>query len=113
MHQLPNAAVDARAVTPKMEAVKKTTLTATAVPMGTAHPFKSDILTTSKTCSCGAKSGTCYKCKECNSASDCPSYNPVCSDGICGCRSGYYLNGGGYCCPNDVPNGTVSDACYY
>ena len=33
---LPNAAVDARAVTPvKMEAVKKTTLTATAVPMGT------------------------------------------------------------------------------
>ena len=74
---------------------------------------KGYFLTTSKTCSCGAKSGTCYKCKECNSASDCPSYNPVCSDGICGCRSGYYLNGGGYCCPNDVPNGTVSDACYY
>ena len=60
---------------------------------------KGYFLTTSKTCSCGAKSGTCYKCKECNSASDCPSYNPVCSDGICGCRSGYYLNGGGYCCP--------------
>ncbi len=74
---------------------------------------KGYFLTTSKTCSCGAKSGTCYKCKECNSASDCPYYNPVCSDGICGCRSGYYLNGGGYCCPNDVPNGTVSDACYY
>ena len=73
---------------------------------------KGYFLTTSKTCSCGAKSGTCYKCKECNSASDCPYYNPVCSDGICGCRSGYYLNGGGYCCPNDVPNGTVSDACY-
>ena len=73
---------------------------------------KGYFLTTSKTCSCGAKSGTCYKCKECNSASDCPYYNPVCSDGICGCRSGYYLNGGGYCCPNDVPNGTFSDACY-
>ena len=41
---LPNAAVDARAVTPvKMEAVKKTTLTATAVPMGTAHPVQKDI----------------------------------------------------------------------
>ena len=73
---------------------------------------KGYFLTTSKTCSCGAKSGTCYKCKECNSAGDCPYYNPVCSDGICGCRSGYYLNGGGYCCPNDVPNGTFSDACY-
>ncbi|MFR8205379.1 MAG: hypothetical protein ACLU99_02880 [Alphaproteobacteria bacterium] len=41
---LPNAAVDAPAVTPvKMEAVKKTTLTATAVPMGTAHPVQKDI----------------------------------------------------------------------
>ena len=56
---------------------------------------------------------THYSCYECDSSSDCPSYSPVCTDGFCRCKSGYYLNGAGYCCPNDVPSGTSDSRCYY
>ena len=55
----------------------------------------------------------CTEGHECNSSSDCPSYNPVCSDGFCGCREGYYLSGGGYCCPNGTEASDHNSGCYY
>ncbi|MBS4772314.1 MAG: hypothetical protein KHX61_07420, partial [Proteobacteria bacterium] len=39
--------------------------------------------TTSKVCSCGAASGTCYKCKGCSFSNECPGYLFVsCNYGI-------------------------------